>query len=253
VCSATSGAKIGQALLEAPPGKYWLRQMQVPDGYKPVADRLVTLVARQTLELTIKNDPYPRLVINSVDAANKPLAGACFDIYVDAGTTLGAKKVSKLCDKADSLDDGTTTKRLEPGRYVAREITPPVGYAKASDIKFTIVADTDLVLKLQHQIAGVLLVNTRDRASLVLNGACYELWTRLENGAKGVLVAKACDLDSSDSTTKLDGTTRLAALPPGTYVLSQSFATSGYQKAPDRAVTVVGGADTTVLVVNDKL
>jgi len=210
-------------------------------------------VARQTLELTIKNDPYPRLVINSVNAANKPITGACFDIYLDAGSALGAKKVSNQCDDSDKVADGTTSKRLEPGRYVAREITPPPDYAKSPDFKFTIVADTDLVLTLQHQLAGTLSISTQDRAALVLPGACYELWTKQADGTKGVLVAKGCDKDAAVPGSTDNGVTLLTALPPGTFILSQSFAPAGHIRAADRSVTVIGGQTTPVTVTNDKI
>lgn len=252
-CDSDTNEGKGITLIDAPPGTYWLAQDKTPDGYKPAADVKVTLVARQTTKVTIKNEPYPRLLINSVNAANDPLVGACFDLYVDDGDKLGKKLETKRCDDIDGFDDGSTTKRLPPGRYVAIEVTAPAGYAKTPQFKFTIETGKDLSIKLQHQIAGEIKIATKDRAAVVLKGACYELWTRTSAGAKGVLVDRACDKNPDDRTSALDGTVRLFALPPGVYILSESFAPTGYAKPADRTVTVVGGQTLELTSTHDKV
>lgn len=249
-CESSARSKDGGVvILSAPDGEYWITESKTPLEFEPGADRKVTMVAGQVADLTVKHKPYPRFVINKVNEKNQPLAGACFDIYIDLGTEkLGDRVRYKLCDDSDKILDGTILTRLKPGRYVGRETVAPDRYALAPDFKFTIQENTDFEMTLQDQLAGELLISTQDPGGLALNAACYELWTKRDDGQKGVMIAKACDKDAGDSTSRLDGVVRLFQLPPGVYILSQSFPPVGFKRASDREVTVEGGVVKTLTV-----
>jgi Prealbumin-like fold domain len=254
-CDAETGAD-GTTVMKWVPGTFILVQYLVPKDHYPSPDTIVTIVGRETNEVTISNEIYPMFTISKVDQNYQMLPGACFKIFKDQGNGTPGSVVEggdNLCDVNDGnggpSGDGVTSKRLPAGNYIGREITAPSGYAKAPDFGFMMFTNADLTLTLPDQLAGTVIATTVDETNGQLNNACYEIWTVAQGGGKGVLYAKACDKEASDPTSTVDGVVKVTGLLPGTYILYQSIVPFGYGRSADQTIVVIGGQTTNITVV----
>jgi hypothetical protein len=232
-------------------------QSSVPKDHYPAPDTIVTIIGRETHDVTVTNEIYPLFTISKVDQNFQTLVGACFRIFKDQGNGTPGAVVdggNNLCDSdgGQGQGDGVISIRLPAGNYIGREITAPPGYAKAPDFGFMMFTGVDKNLTLPDQLAGTVIATTVDETNGQLNNACYEIWTVAQGGGKGVLYAKACDLEPTDATSTIDGKVKLAGLLPGTYILYQSIVPLGYGRATEQTVVVVGGQTTNVTVVNHR-
>ncbi|PFR22990.1 SpaA isopeptide-forming pilin-related protein [Bacillus cereus] len=131
------------------PGKYTLEEMKAPEGYKTLEVTVeVNVVANEVVKQEVLNEKVKeeitgQLEITKVDAndTNKKLAGAVFEILKD-----GAK-----IDTLTSDENGkATSKELDPGDYILKEVQAPEGYELSDkEIEFTISNQKFEVVKLQ--------------------------------------------------------------------------------------------------------
>jgi len=131
------------------PGKYMLEETKAPEGYKTVEVKVeVNIVANEVAKQEVLNEKVKEKIkgqieITKVDAndTNKKLAGAVFEILKD-GTKI---------DTLTSDENGkATSKELEPGDYVLKEVQAPEGYELSDkEIEFTISNQKIEVVKLQ--------------------------------------------------------------------------------------------------------
>ncbi len=254
-CDAVNGAD-GTTNVEWIPGTYILAQSSAPKNHYVAPDTIITIIGRDTHDVTVTNEIYPLFTISKVDQNFQTLAGACFRIFKDQGNGVPGAIVdggNNLCDTDGGPGDGVISIRLPAGNYIGREITAPPGYAKAPDFGFMMFTTVDKTLTLPNQLAGTVIATTVDETNGQLNNACYEIWTVAQGGGKGVLYAKACDLEPTDSTSTVDGKVKLPGLLPGTYILYQSIVPLGYGRASDQTIIVLGGQTTNVTVVNHRV
>ncbi|WP_442853651.1 SpaA isopeptide-forming pilin-related protein [Bacillus sp. LK2] len=131
------------------PGKYTLEETKAPEGYKAVEVTVeVNVVANEVAKQEVMNEKVKekitgQLEITKVDANNtdKTLAGAVFEIWKD-GTKIDTLTTNK--------NGKATSKKLEPGDYILKEIQAPEGYNLSDkEIKFTISNQNIEVVKLQ--------------------------------------------------------------------------------------------------------
>ncbi|MDA2263631.1 SpaA isopeptide-forming pilin-related protein, partial [Bacillus cereus group sp. Bc200] len=130
------------------PGKYTLEETKAPEGYKTVEVKVeVNIVANEVAKQEVLNEKVKEKIkgqveITKVDAndKDKKLAGAVFEILKD-----GAK-----IDTLTSDENGkATSKELEPGDYVLKEVQAPEGYElSGKEIEFTISNQKIEVVKL---------------------------------------------------------------------------------------------------------
>ncbi|SCB94629.1 MSCRAMM family protein [Bacillus wiedmannii] len=131
------------------PGKYTLEETKAPEGYKALEVTVEvnvvanTVIKQEVLNEKVKEKIKGQVEITKVDAndTNKKLAGAVFEILKD-GTKI---------DTLTSDENGkATSKELEPGDYVLKEVQAPEGYELSDkEIKFTISNQKIEVVKLQ--------------------------------------------------------------------------------------------------------
>ncbi|MDC7972446.1 SpaA isopeptide-forming pilin-related protein [Bacillus sp. BLCC-B18] len=131
------------------PGKYTLEETKAPEGYKAVEVKVEvnivanTVVKQEVLNEKVKEKITGQIEIIKVDAndKDKKLAGAVFEILKD-GTKI---------DTLTSDENGkATSKELEPGNYVLKEVQAPEGYSLSDkEIEFTISNQKIEVVKLQ--------------------------------------------------------------------------------------------------------
>ncbi|MDP7992262.1 SpaA isopeptide-forming pilin-related protein [Bacillus sp. MHSD_36] len=131
------------------PGKYMLEETKAPEGYKTVEVKVeVNIVANEVAKQEVLNEKVKEKIkgqveIIKVDAndKDKKLAGAVFEILKD-GTKI---------DTLTSDENGkATSKELEPGDYILKEVQAPEGYELSDkEIEFTISNQKIEVVKLQ--------------------------------------------------------------------------------------------------------
>ena len=131
------------------PGKYTLEETKAPEGYKTLEVTIeVNVVANEVVKQEVLNEKVKeeitgQLEITKVDAndTNKTLAGAVFEIWKD-GT-----KIDTLTSDANGK---ATSKELDPGDYILKEVQAPEGYELSDkEIEFTISNQKFEVVKLQ--------------------------------------------------------------------------------------------------------
>ncbi len=131
------------------PGKYTLEETKAPEGYKALEVTVEvnvvanTVIKQEVLNEKVKEKIKGQVEITKVDATdtNKKLAGAVFEILKD-----GTKIDTLTTDK----NGKATSKELEPGDYILKEVQAPEGYELSDKgIEFTISNQKIEVVKLQ--------------------------------------------------------------------------------------------------------
>ncbi|MGN7196805.1 SpaA isopeptide-forming pilin-related protein [Bacillus mycoides] len=131
------------------PGKYMLEETKAPEGYKAVEVTVkVNVVANEVAKQEVLNEKVKEKItgqveITKIDAndTDKKLEGAVFEILKD-----GIKIDTLTSDK----NGKATSKKLEPGDYVLKEVQAPEGYNLSDKgIEFTISNEKVEVIKLQ--------------------------------------------------------------------------------------------------------
>ncbi|MDA1525289.1 SpaA isopeptide-forming pilin-related protein [Bacillus cereus] len=131
------------------PGEYTLEETKAPEGYKALEVTIeVNVVANEVVKQEVLNEKVKeeitgQLEITKVDAndTNKTLVGAVFEIWKD-GT-----KIDILTSDANGK---ATSKELDPGDYILKEVQAPEGYELSDkEIEFTISNQKFEVVKLQ--------------------------------------------------------------------------------------------------------
>ncbi|MBK5456879.1 choice-of-anchor A family protein [Bacillus sp. TH23] len=131
------------------PGKYTLEETKEPEGYKAVELKVeVNVVANEVVKQEVLNEKVKEKItgqveITKIDAndTEKKLESAVFEILKD-----GIKIDTLTSDK----NGKATSKKLEPGDYVLKEVQAPEGYNLSDKgIEFTISNEKVEVIKLQ--------------------------------------------------------------------------------------------------------
>ena len=170
--------------------------------------------------------PTGTVEIRKLNASSQPLPGACFSVFVNAGSAALGRWVAGGCDDFDAnpLDGKLTLSGLPPGNYVLVEDQAPDGFSLAKKRTFAIVAGTTKVLTVKDTAGGsTLYAIARDEKDKAIPGMCFEIYTRLSNNVVGEYVAGSCD-----DFDGLDGVTALRGLNKGKYYLWESFVVQGY-------------------------
>lgn len=225
-----------------PPGGYNIYEYVVPNGV--VASQMATAYI-QTFDKDVNTtfDNYSptfkeNVTVMSIDALGNRLPGACYFLYFNAGSGIPGEFVRGVCDADDGHDDGQTVfLNVINARYVMVQVIAPPGYAAGTKTGFTKTADLRMLTVNQLSGGRVVKVTTvAGNGAGSLKGACYGLYRFASNGAFRQPVTFACDGDDGS----LDGVTRLAGVPDGTFRLYQTLTPEGYATPPFVSVAVRG-------------
>ena len=213
----TSGktAKYVEGLLKAGE-KYILVETKAPKGYHIAAEVPFTVNTDGKIkEVTMVDSPTEVTVSKTDITQEKQLAGAKLQILDKDGNVI---------DEWET--DGKphpVTKQMEAGAtYTLHEVTPPTGYRKAEDIKFTVNDNgkaTNVVMKDAPTKASILKT---DESGKALSGA--QLVVKDSTGK---------EIDKWTTDGKAHEITGLLIVGE-TYTLSEVSAPSGYTVAPDQ-------------------
>ena len=244
-----STAGTAHVIKSLPEGDYTLEEEEpVPTGYKkaaPISFHVdargkASISGREVSEITM-TDEYVTydVLISKRNIAGDEIPGATLRI-------LDAKGNEK--EKWVSVEgEDHTVKNLAPGEYTLEETLAPNGYVKAESMKFTVALDGTVSVSGQA-VARVIMTDKYDGTSVTIR-KIY-----VENGKEQLLAGATLNLYHLNGTLKiLDQTWSTTAnekaltLTPGTYILEESAAPSGYDKAADIKFTV--GTDGAVSLI----
>jgi uncharacterized surface anchored protein len=229
-------------LVELPAGDYSLKMSTTPAGFATAPDRTVTVEGGGDASYEIRLDVLPQpstLTVLKVDPGDNPLGNSCFALR--QGTTT----IATRCDATDANpNDGVLTfENVPAGSYMLVETrAPSPSWNVSSPISVKMVAGVDQDVRVvNYPTPGRLVVTKVDAndASLVLEGACFELRGDRNYGP-------FCDGDDGVN----DGRITFPNVVPGTYTLVETSPPPGYQAASDRDVTIAAGSTRNVTVGN---
>lgn len=192
-----------------------------------------------------------KLVIYTANAAGARLPGACYRIHQDAGNGVLGAYVTGMsqCDHHDATpDDGHVEfSGLPAGNYVLLESRAPSGYYLAAKWRFHISAGQRLPKTIVNDPGGSqLAITTTSVSGAILTGACFNALVSIgSNQWEGR--ASACD-----NYDAINGVSIISGLRPGTYLLSESQAPSGYLGAANTTLTIPSGGGTVKVTVRDR-
>ncbi|EJS05000.1 SpaA isopeptide-forming pilin-related protein, partial [Bacillus cereus] len=211
--------KIGKVISQKlEPGKYTLKEMKAPQGYKLLKGEIEVVVeANKVVEVQVENaKELGSLQVIKKDAENgKVLAGAEFKLKNEAGQVVGEAKTT-------NKDGVVKFESLVPGKYTLEETKAPEGY-KALEVTVEVKVVANEVVKqevmnekVKEEITGQLEITKVDanNTNKILAGAVFEIW---KDGTK---------IDTL--TTNKSGKATSKKLEPGDYTLKEIQAPEGY-------------------------
>ncbi|CAA9525526.1 MAG: hypothetical protein AVDCRST_MAG73-467 [uncultured Thermomicrobiales bacterium] len=272
----------GVADFRVPPGVWFVHETAAPTGYAPAKDQRVDVTGEPVM-VSVPHQPLlATLVVLTVDDADEPLPGACYELRPTFAGRIG-RAVATGCDSDDDRDDGRTTvdPPVPPGRYRLVQSTPAEDHDAAQELPIGLESGENRRTVVSTPIqTGTVQVSTTDVFGTEIDGACYGL----RAGTAGVpeatvvpatatvepsavpgrptagigdgapsdevvaadgdafLVGPVCD--AADGV--LDGLTTLEDVPVGALVVVPSNTPTTYQVAAEQAIEVE--ADETTLV-----
>ncbi len=228
-------AHIVTAKLES--GKtYYLEEVQAPAGYTVADKKEFTVNATdEAVVVTMKDEQTKVTISKKAITGEDSIGGAVLQVVDKDGKVV----VEKWTTKAG--EDTTVTGVFSVGEtYTLQEITPPAGYAKAADIKFTLNDKGEIVInnkteksvvmrdaKLQIKVSKKDITDTDE-----LPGAVLQILDKADNS----VIAEWTTTDKPVIITEKDCKKPLVA--GNTYILHEKTAPDGYAYAKDVEFTV---------------
>ena len=228
----------------------------------PAPGATVTITSDEptvTISLTLtKKAAHPADIRGN---SNYSLAGAVYGVYTDKACTKGIPGATRLTTKADGTSN--VIKGLAPGKYYLKEITPPKGFKKSSEVIEVDASDVSSGVPASGEKAytatateeeehvDLTLIKASTNPGVSEGNKCYSL----AGGKFGVYTDEACTKSVGTLTTKADGTsTTLKNLYLGTYYVKELEAPKGFRirtEIPLATVNATEGERTYTFRVND--
>jgi len=214
----TDASGVAQSSVKYPYGKYYLRELYVPDEN--------VILSAEKYELTISSEMNTqhfdspiyntqhkaKIGVYKLDADDKErgLEGAIFEVKDEDGKLLDTI-TTNANGYAESVD-------LPIGTYKVQETKAPAGFLKQDTVKtVTLTTDdkTTAVFEQTNEATEVMLTKTDAMTQTPVGGATIEIYD-----ASNKLV--------HSSKTAEDGTLTVRELPIGTYTFRETDTTGGY-------------------------
>ena len=218
---------------------YYLEEVEAPSGYTVAERQEIKLDATTKLISVVMKDKQTKVTISKKAITGEDSIGGAVLQVVDKD---GKVVVEKWTTKAG--EDTTVTGVFSVGEtYTLQEVTPPAGYAKASDIKFTLDDKGEIVInnkteksvvmrdaKIQIKVSKKDITDTDELPGAVLqildkanNNKVIKEWTTTDKPT----IIKSDDLEKGNTF-----------VVGNTYILHEKTAPDGYAYAKDVEFTV---------------
>ena len=213
------------------PGKSVIvTETRAPDGYEiDTQSQTIQIQAGRTVSLTFKNEPRGALIIQKRDSVTgQPLAGAQFRVTTAAGCEVGLDGVigdSTLTQAGIFETDANGEIRisnLTPGAYVLTELRAPEGYTIDNPSTNVVIGeggDTQTVVITNTPKGGLLIKKMDSVTKEPLSDVTFKVTT-----ADGAVVGTS----NGEYRTDSNGYISIPDLEPGTYIVQEVQAKSGY-------------------------
>jgi uncharacterized surface anchored protein len=236
------------------PGHYLLVETEAPWGYAAVEPTAFVVEEGHATALDVVDLKAPSLTVTTYgsDTGTNVLPGACFNLYGDGDNDQLLDPfdpyIASACD--GDADGIARFDVLGPGRYILHQTASPLGYLPAADLTLTLSAGEDAERSVTDEVGGVVITKYgSDTGETPLPGGCLTVWSDIDGDEfwdpeTDVLLNFGCSDDSG----------RIGfPLPPGHYLVVESFVPDGYAQSQPVAFTVVAGAATQVRVTDPRL
>ena len=213
------------------PGKSVIvTETRAPDGYEiDTQSQTIQIQAGRTVSLTFKNEPRGALIIQKRDrVTDQPLAGAQFRVTTASGCEVGLDGVigdSTLTQAGIFETDANGEIRisnLTPGAYVLTELQAPEGYTIDNPSTNVVIGeggDTQTVVITNTPKGGLLIKKMDSVTKEPLSDVTFKVTT-----ADGAVVGTS----NGEHRTDSNGYISIPDLEPGTYIVQEVQAKSGY-------------------------
>ena len=213
------------------PGKSVIvTETRAPDGYEiDTQSQTIQIQAGRTVSLTFKNEPRGALIIQKRDSVTgQPLAGAQFRVTTASGCEVGLDGVigdSTLTQAGIFETDANGEIRisnLAPGAYVLTELRAPEGYTIDNPSTNVVIGeggDTQTVVITNTPKGGLLIKKMDSVTKEPLSDVIFKVTT-----ADGAVVGTS----NGEYRTDSNGYISIPDLEPGTYIVREVQAKSGY-------------------------
>ena len=213
------------------PGKSVIvTETRAPDGYEiDTQSQTIQIQAGRTVSLTFKNEPRGALIIQKRDrVTGQPLAGAQFRVTTASGCEVGLDGVigdSTLTQAGIFETDANGEIRisnLTPGAYVLTELQAPEGYTIDNPSTNVVIGeggDTQTVVITNTPKGGLLIKKMDSVTKEPLSDVTFKVTT-----ADGAVVGTS----NGEYRTDSNGYISIPDLEPGTYIVQEVQAKSGY-------------------------
>ncbi len=228
------------------PGTYWIKETGTPTGYIPLADtiKVVVAISSDGTKMEVKfnddevnsqyiatNNLIDGVIALKVDENGDYLEGALFGIYeIDGNDSI---------QQVSSDENGTVLfEDIEEGEYYIKEISPPDGYTKSTDVvSVRVEEDSNDSKKLIVSYKNGDQPYSSETLEFVNNPIDIEFTKHDSNGnplagaeftlyeENGTTVFEDRDPVTSDD----DGKVVFTVIPVGKYVIKETKAPSGYR------------------------
>ena len=213
------------------PGKSVIvTETRAPDGYEiDTQSQTIQIQAGRTVSLTFKNEPRGALIIQKQNSVTgQPLAGAQFRVTTASGCEVGLDGVigdSTLTQAGIFETDANGEIRisnLTPGAYVLTELQAPEGYTIDNPSTNVVIGeggDTQTVVITNTPKGGLLIKKMDSVTKEPLSDVTFKVTT-----ADGAVVGTS----NGEHRTDSNGYISIPDLEPGTYIVQEVQAKSGY-------------------------
>ena len=213
------------------PGKSVIvTETRAPDGYEiDTQSQTIQIQAGRTVSLTFKNEPRGALIIQKRDrVTGQPLAGAQFRVTTASGCEVGLDGVigdSTLTQAGIFETDANGEIRisnLTPGAYVLTELQAPEGYTIDNPSTNVVIGeggDTQTVVITNTPKGGLLIKKMDSVTKEPLSDVTFKVTT-----SDGAVVGTS----NGEYRTDSNGYISIPDLEPGTYIVQEVQAKSGY-------------------------
>lgn len=250
--SWTSEAGKSHTIKDLQPGTYVLTEVTAPTGYEKaesitfkLSDSGVVTVGGENVKKVVMTDKYtPRdITISKQDPDGNELAGAKLTL-----TDSSKKTVESWTTEASAAH---IVKGLVPGTYTVREDSAPAGYLKASDITFTLKLDGTITIN-NKTVSKIVMIDEAEKFQITVRKVYDNNGTEtLLQGAHMTITHKNKELTVTDASWTTDKTAKTIDLAADTYLLTETQAPVGYNKAA--SISFVIDKDGTMTVNGSKV